>query len=98
MPGKPKRAEPNPYDWQGESKPFVGRETLLEQAVATCLEGEGVFLLLGTRGMGKSVFLAHLEAELHKSPELEIVSFPGPPLPAADEPVQRPVLRGQWRR
>jgi AAA ATPase domain len=92
MQDKPKRDEPNPYDWQGESKPFVGREALLEQAVATCLEGDGVFLLLGTRGMGKSVFLAHLEAELRKSPELEIVSFSGPPFPAGPTRVADDIL------
>lgn len=81
MQDRPKHADPNPYDWKGESKSFVGREALLKQAIATCLEGEGVFLLLGTRGMGKSVFLAHLETELHQNPEIEIISFPGPPMP-----------------
>jgi hypothetical protein len=98
MPGKPKRDEPNPYDWQGESRPFVGREALLEQAVATCLEGEGVFLLLGTRGMGKSVFLTHLEAELRKSPELEILLFPGPPLAAGPALVADDILLGLLER
>ena len=92
MQDEPERGEPNPYDWQGESKPFVGREALLEHAVTTCLEGDGVFLLLGTRGMGKSVFLAHLEAELRKSPELEIVSFSGPPFAAGPTRVADDIL------
>lgn len=69
----------NPYDWQGETKHFVGRDELLARAVEVCLEGEGVFLLLGTRGMGKSVFLTQLEAKLRTHEDREIVRFDGPP-------------------
>lgn len=79
MSDESKRVEPNPYDWQGASKSFVGREALLQRATAACLNGEGVFLLLGTRGMGKSALLAHLEIELHKNPELEVVYFSSSP-------------------
>jgi AAA ATPase domain len=84
MGADPKPSEPNPYDWRSENpKHPVRREALLQQALATCLDGDGVFLLLGARGMGKSVFLAHLEAELrNNNTELEILSFSGPPLAA----------------
>jgi hypothetical protein len=90
---EPVRPASNPYDWQGISRPFVGREDLLALAVNTCLKGEGVFLLLGTRGMGKSAFLAHLDAELHKYSELEIVFFSGPPLPEGATRVADDILR-----
>jgi hypothetical protein len=74
--------QPNPYDWRGDRpKHFVRRTALLERARQISEGGEGVFLLLGTRGMGKSAFLAHLEADLRKNTELEVIVFSSRPLP-----------------
>lgn len=82
----------NPYNWQGDSRSFVGREALLRRAAATCLNGDGVFLLLGTRGMGKSAFLAQLKIELHKSPDLEILYFSSSPFPDGPALVANDIL------
>jgi hypothetical protein len=92
------RSLPNPYCWDNEStQRFVSRSALLEEALLVCNGGErqvegqpletfqggGVFLLLGTRGMGKSSFLAKLEHDFKKANVAGIVvlHFPTTPIP-----------------
>lgn len=82
MTSPPKSSMRNPYSWTTE-KPthVVARTALLDQATDTCIRGDGVFLLLGTKGMGKSVFIAHIEEKLAQIDEFETIRFDCPPLP-----------------
>lgn len=75
-----KSRKQNPYSWTTE-KPthVVPRAELLKKAIEKLDEGEGAFVLLGTRGMGKSVFLTHLQEEIVKVPEFETIRFDSPP-------------------
>ena len=78
----------NPYDWTSERpKHAVRRETLLRTTTEALTEKEGVVVLLGARGMGKSVFLSHIEELLRARPDMEVVVFSIPPLPAGPERV-----------
>jgi hypothetical protein len=80
MMNRSKKKTQNLYSWTTE-KPthVVERKALLEQATNACLKGEGAFVLLGTRGMGKSVFLAHLYERITKIEEFEAIRFDRPP-------------------
>lgn len=73
------RRGPNPYNWtlQRPRHPLL-RAALLEEAVNHLLRGQGV-VVLGGRGMGKSVFLAQLESELRQRPGIFVVVFREPP-------------------
>ncbi len=68
----------NPYDWQRHRPPLsIPRPDFA--AVLHCLRrGEGAFVL-GGRGMGKSVFLRQVQAELERSPDVRTLLFPSPP-------------------
>jgi len=75
--------ERNPYDWRSERpKNQVSRAALFQQATDTSLNGQGVLLLLGTRGAGKSVLLGQIRDSLRNRQDLEVLSFPCPPLPS----------------
>ncbi len=80
MMNRSKKKTQNLYSWTTE-KPthVVERKALLEQATNACLKGEGAFVVLGTRGMGKSVFLAHLYDRIAKIEEFEAIRFDRPP-------------------
>jgi hypothetical protein len=53
----------------------VPRGTLLERARDTAAGEEGTLLILGTRGMGKSVFLGDLKEKLKGTARLEVLFF-----------------------
>jgi hypothetical protein len=68
----------NPYRWdERDPERFIARKALLERALSMCRpdNGGGVLLLLGTRGMGKSMFLARLQKELGKERDLDVILF-----------------------
>lgn len=68
----------NPYDWQRhDPKVQVSRSALPE--VVDCLRRGGGAVVLGGRGMGKSVFLQQVKAELEQSPEVRVILFASPP-------------------
>lgn len=93
MGSKAGRYGQNPYDWTSENpKQLVHRKALLERVKGAVLEGEGVVLLLGARGMGKSTFLADLERELRGESELALIAFSEPPLPSGSQLVAGDML------
>lgn len=81
MMNRSKKKPLNLYSWTTE-KPthVVERKASLDDATSACVKGEGAFVLLGTRGMGKSVFLAHLYDRIAKIEEFEAIRFDRPPL------------------
>jgi len=68
----------NPYNWQSHSprilipRADVGR-------VARLLHHNGSAVVMGGRGMGKSVFLGQVKAELEGDPGTRVVLVEGPP-------------------
>jgi hypothetical protein len=72
----------NPYRWDGGTpKRLVRRGSLLERAKNSALGHGGVLLIMGARGMGKSVFFGDLRRELRSIPGLEVLYFSRPPTP-----------------
>ena len=67
----------NPYNWQSHTprvqvpRPDVDR-------VAETLLANGSVVVMGGRGMGKSVFLGQLEARLKTEPDTQVLLFVGP--------------------
>ncbi len=72
----------NPYRWDlRDPGRFISRRALIGEALSMCEPGKGgALLLLGTRGMGKSTFLARLRDELVKEPTNDVILIDGPPL------------------
>ncbi len=68
----------NPYDWR-RHRPRPEIRRLEVDAVAEDLRQGGSGVLLAGRGMGKSVFLRQLRAELDRDPETRVALFPPPP-------------------
>ncbi len=68
----------NPYNWQSHS-PRVEIPRAETGRVADLLANNGSAVVLGGRGMGKSVFLGQLAAELARRPGLRVLLVPGPP-------------------
>lgn len=68
----------NPFDWQSSAPQVEIRQPEVGQVAATLSRG-GSALVLGGRGMGKSVFLSQLRMELDRIPDLATLLVPGPP-------------------
>lgn len=68
----------NPYDWQKHTPRVEVPRDDLRQVAARLREG-GSFVVLGGRGMGKSVFLRQLHTRLEEQPETYVVLFRAPP-------------------
>ena len=68
----------NPYDWQSHH-PQVELPRALTSKVANRLARGGSAVVLGGRGMGKSVFLRLLRASLESLPDMRVVLVPVPP-------------------
>ncbi len=67
----------NPYNWQSHT-PRVQVPRLDVDRVAATLRGNGSVVVMGGRGMGKSVFLGQLKARLESDPETGVLLFVGP--------------------
>ncbi len=68
----------NPYNWQSHRpRPEVPRTEV--QEAAEVLRDNGSAIVLGGRGMGKSVFLGQLKAELEREPGIRVVLVEAPP-------------------
>ncbi|MEO7596154.1 MAG: hypothetical protein ABI134_33400, partial [Byssovorax sp.] len=73
----------NPYDWTRHAprRPIV-REKLIEN-LSQLLRDRKEVVLLGGRGMGKSVLLQQLAAQIQKEdPSARVFLFDGPPTPS----------------
>jgi len=68
----------NPYDWR-RHRPQVEIARLGVEEVAADLSRGGSGVLLAGRGLGKSVFLRQLRAELERHPGVRPVLLPAPP-------------------
>ena len=68
----------NPYDWQSH-RPRIGIPRQAVAEVAETLYGGGSAVVLGGRGMGKSVFLQQLQAALTQAGSVRVVLIPTPP-------------------
>lgn len=68
----------NPYNWQSHNpKVQIPRSDV--ERVAELLSDNGSAVVLGGRGMGKSVFLGQLRARLEEVPGVRVLLVPGPP-------------------
>lgn len=76
----------NPYDWtRHQPRLRLDREPLLTDLVKRLLDGNGC-VLVGGRGMGKSVVLQQIADRLSvEAPEVTVVCFRAPPLPPTME-------------
>ena len=68
----------NPYDWQSHNPTVRIPRAEVDRAAETLLRG-GSAVVLGGRGMGKSVFLAQLQETLEQTPDLGVLLVPAPP-------------------
>jgi hypothetical protein len=68
----------NPYDWQSHN-PKVEIPRALLGRVAETLHRGGSAVVLGGRGMGKSVFLRQLRAALERDADTRVVLISSPP-------------------
>lgn len=68
----------NPFDWQSSHPQIEVRQPEVGEIAATLRRG-GSALVLGGRGMGKSVFLGQLRAQLGADDVLAVLLVPGPP-------------------
>ncbi len=67
----------NPYNWQSHT-PRVQIPRADVGPVAQTLLGNGSAVVLGGRGMGKSVFLSQLKTRLETEPDTRVLLFVGP--------------------
>ncbi len=67
----------NPYNWQSHT-PRVQVPRAGVDRVAETLRGNGSAVVMGGRGMGKSVFLGQLKARLESDPDTGVLLFVGP--------------------
>ncbi len=68
----------NPYDWQSHH-PRIGIPRQAVAEVTETLYGGGSAVVLGGRGMGKSVFLQQLQTVLESTGPTQVVLIPAPP-------------------
>jgi len=68
----------NPYNWQSHNPRILIPRTDVGR-VARLLRHNGSAVVMGGRGMGKSVFLAQVKAELEGDPGTRVVLIEGPP-------------------
>lgn len=68
----------SPYDWQSHS-PRVQIPRADVARVADLLRKNGSAVVMGGRGMGKSVFLGQLKARLERERETRVLLFEAPP-------------------
>ncbi len=68
----------NPYNWQSH-KPQVAVPRAEVGRLSEVLRSNGSAVVLGGRGMGKSVFLGQLKAELERHPGTGVVLLEAPP-------------------
>ncbi|MCP4659056.1 MAG: hypothetical protein GY856_26910 [bacterium] len=68
----------NPYDWQSHH-PRIGIPRQAVEQVAKTLYGGGSAVVLGGRGMGKSVFLQQLQTALEQTGAIRVLLIPTPP-------------------
>lgn len=68
----------NPYDWQRHTPRVEVPRPELGQVADRLRDGES-FVVLGGRGMGKSVFLRQLQTALESAPDTGVVLFKTPP-------------------
>lgn len=67
----------NPYNWQSH-RPQITVQRPDVEVVAEKLLGNGSAVVLGGRGMGKSVFLGQLQARLSQEPDTAVVLIDSP--------------------
>ncbi len=74
----PMNGRRNPYDWQShQPRVEIPREAV--DRIAEELAGGGSAVVLGGRGMGKSVFLRQLKRKLEKDAGTRVVGISAPP-------------------
>jgi hypothetical protein len=69
----------NPYNWQGHHPEVEVPRSGVDAVTETLLHGGGA-VVLGGRGMGKSVFLRQVKAKLEGTPDLAVLLISGPPM------------------
>ncbi len=69
----------NLYNWQSHNPQIEVPRPDVGDVAATLARG-GSAVMLGGRGMGKSVFLRQLEANLERTPGLRVLLVSGPPM------------------
>ncbi|MCP4549543.1 MAG: hypothetical protein GY835_24060 [bacterium] len=74
----------NPYNWQSHN-PRIGIPRSDAGPFAARLRRNGSAVAMGGRGMGKSVFLGQVKAELDGDPGTRAVLVEGPPAPLTVE-------------
>jgi len=72
------QALPNPYNWQHHEPTVEVPRDLVKPVTEELLQGGGA-VVVGGRGMGKSVLLHQVGSELGKLPDVEVLHFPSPP-------------------
>ena len=75
-----KRADfpPNPYRWKSNVVQVQVPRLQVGAMADALMDGESI-VLLGGRGMGKSVLLGQIQARLAETPGLVVLTVPGPP-------------------
>ncbi len=68
----------NPYNWQSHRPRVQVPRSDVDLAAETLL-GNGSAVVMGGRGMGKSVFLGQLRAELEQAPDTRVLTLVAPP-------------------
>ncbi len=68
----------NPYNWQSHSPAVQIRRDGVDEA-AELMRANGSAVVMGGRGMGKSVFLRQLEAELESDAAIRVLLVEAPP-------------------
>jgi hypothetical protein len=68
----------NPYNWQSHSPSVQIQRNGVDKA-AELMRNNGSAVVMGGRGMGKSVFLRQLKAELEHEDGTEVLLIEGPP-------------------
>ncbi len=68
----------NPYNWQSHRPQVQVPRRDLDLAAET-LANNGSVVVMGGRGMGKSVFLGQLKAQLERTPGTRVLTIVGPP-------------------
>ncbi len=85
----------NPYDWtRHQPRVALDRGSLVVDLVEQLLEGRGC-VLMGGRGMGKSVLLSQVAARIRReAPEVTVLCFSDPPAPPTFEAAIRQIEDG----
>lgn len=72
------RPAANPYDWQHHEPVSEVPRTLVAPIAEELLRG-GAAVVVGGRGMGKSVLLRQVRGALERNREVRVLGFPSPP-------------------